>query len=338
MIGVDLAKSVFQLHGASMTGQPKFRKKLSRQGFAEFMSKQPPAIVVMEACGSAHYWAREICSLGHEVKLIAPQYVKPFVKRQKNDAADAEAIVIAAQRPEMRFVELKSTEQQSRAILFRARERLVHQRTELVNALRACLYEFGHIVPQGIHQLGRIKGILDEPNSDLPELMREECGDLMKQIAEKTVRINARTAKIKALAAEADTARRLQTIPGVGPLTALAVEAFAPPMESFRCGRDFAAWLGLVPRQFSSGGKERLGQVSKAGQSDIRRLLIIGAMSRLNWLGRKSIPEGSWLARIAARKPRMLVAIALANKMARTIWALLTKNEDYRVSAQMAAA
>lgn len=159
----------------------------------------------------------------------------------------------------------------------------------------------------------------------------------MKQIAEKTVRIDARTAKIKALAAEADTARRLQTIPGVGPLTALAVEAFAPPMESFRSGRDFAAWLGLVPRQFSSGGKERLGRVSKAGQSDIRRLLIIGAMSRLNWLGRKTIPEGSWLARIAARKPRMLVAIALANKMARTIWALLTKNEDYRDSTQVAA-
>jgi len=326
MIGVDLAKSVFQVHGASMTGQPKFRKKLSRQGFAEFMAKQPPAIVVMEACGSAHYWAREMNSLGHEVKLIAPHYVKPFVKRQKNDAADAEAIVIAAQRPEMRFVEAKSTEQQSRAILFRARERLVHQRTELVNALRACLYEFGHVVPQGLHQLGRIKGILDEPNSDLPELMRDECGDLIKQIAEKTVRIDARTAKIKALAAEADTARRLQTIPGVGPLTALAVEAFAPPMESFGSGRDFAAWLGLVPRQFSSGGKERLGRVSKAGQSDIRRLLIVGAMSRLNWLGRRSIPEGSWLARIAARKPRMLVAIALANKMARTIWALLTKN------------
>jgi len=338
MIGVDLAKSVFQVHGASMTGQLKFRKKLSCQGFAEFMAKQPPAIVVMEACGSANYWAREISRLGHEVKLIAPHYVKPFVKRQKNDAADAEAIVIAAQRPEMRFVEPKSMGQQSRAILFRARERLVHQRTELVNALRACLYEFGHIVPQGIHQLGRIQGILDEPNSDLPELMREECGDLMKQIAEKTVRISARTAKIKALAAEADTARRLQTIPGVGPLTALAVEAFAPPMESFRCGRDFAAWLGLVPRQFSSGGKGRLGRVSKAGQSDIRRLLIIGAMSRLNWLGRKSIPESSWLARIAARKPKMLVAIALANKMARIIWALLAKNEDYRDSAQVAAA
>ena len=158
MIGVDLAKAVFQVHGAAITGQPKFRKKLSRQGFSKFMAEQPPAVVVMEACGSAHYWAREMIRLGHEVKLIAPQYVKPFVKRQKNDAADAEAIVIAAQRPEMRFVEPKCAEQQSRAILFRARERLVHQRTELVNALRACLYEYGHVVPQGIHQIKRISG------------------------------------------------------------------------------------------------------------------------------------------------------------------------------------
>jgi len=338
MIGVDLAKNVFQLHAASITGHPKYRKKLPRNNFAAFMAQQPPAIVVMEACGSAHYWAREMIKLGHEVKLIAPQYVKPFVKRQKNDAADAEAIVTAAQRPEMRFVDPKTAEQQSRAILFRARERLVHQRTELVNALRACLYEYGHVVPQGIHNIKRIEGILDVPNSDLPDLMREECKELLVQIAEKTIRINARTGKIKALAAEADAARRLQTIPGVGPLTALAVEAFAPAMECFKCGRDFAAWLGLVPRQFSSGGKERLGRISKAGQADIRRLLIIGAMSRLNWLGRKSIPEDSWLARLAARKPRMLVAIALANKMARTIWALMTKGEDYRDSAQAAVA
>jgi len=338
MIGVDLAKTVFQLHGASMTGELKFRKKLSRGSFAKFMAEQPPAVIVMEACGSAHYWAREMSRYGHEVKLIAPHYVKPFVKRQKNDAADAEAIVVAAQRPEMRFVDPKTAEQQSRAILFRARERLVHQRTELANALRGCLYEYGHAIPKGMHQLKRINEILNNPNSDLPDLMREECRDLMDQIAEKTVRIDARTVKIKALAAEADTARRLQTIPGVGPLTALAVEAFAPPMESFRCGRDFAAWLGLVPRQFSSGGKERLGRISKAGQADIRRLLIIGAMSRLTWLTRKSITEGSWLARMAARKPRMLVAIALANKMARTIWAVLTKNEDYRVPTRAAVA
>jgi transposase len=336
MIGVDLAKNVFQLHAASMTGQLRFSRKLSREKFRSFMAGQPPAVVVMEACGSAHYWAREMVRLGHEVKLIAAQYVRPFVKRQKNDAADAEAIVIAAQRPEMRFVEPKTAEQQSRAILFRARERLVRQRTELINALRACLYEYGHIIPQGAHQIKRVAEILDTPNSDLPALMREECAELLEQIAEQTVRINARTTKIKALAVEADTARRLQTIPGVGPLTALAVEAFAPPMENFKCGRDFAAWLGLVPRQFSSGGKERLGRISKAGQADIRRLLIIGAMSRLNRLGRKSIPETSWLAHIAARKPRMLVAIALANKMARTIWALMTKNEDYRVPAQAA--
>lgn len=338
MIGVDLAKNVFQLHAASMAGQLQFRKKLSRQSFAKFMAEHPPAVVVMEACGSAHYWAREMIRLGHEVKLIAPHYVKPFVKRQKNDAVDAEAIVIAAQRPEMRFVEPKSEDQQSRAILFRARERLVHQRTELINALRASLYEFGHVVPQGIHQIKRIEAILDDTNSDLPELMREECRDLLDQIAVLTARIEARTVKVRVLSAERDIARRLQTMPGVGPLTALAIEAFAPPMENFRGGRDFAAWLGLVPRQFASGGKERLGRISKAGQADIRRLLIIGAMSRLNWLGRKAIPENSWLARMMERKPRMLVAIALANKMARTIWAMLTKNEDYRDSTQVRAA
>jgi len=320
-----------------MTGHVRFRKKLSRLQFPRFMAEQPPAIVVMEACGSAHYWAREMKKLGHEVKLIAPQYVRPFVKRQKNDAADAEAIVVAAQRPEMRFVEAKSEAQQARAILFRARERLVHQRTELVNALRAVLYEFGHIVPQGIGRIKRIEMIFEAPNSDIPELVREECRDLIKQIAEKTDRIEARMKKIKEISAQTGIARRLQTMPGVGPLTALAVEAFAPAMEGFRCGRDFAAWLGLVPRQHSSGGKERLGRISKAGQADIRRLLIIGAMSRLNWLGRRSIPEGSWLARMLSRKPRMLVAIALANKMARQIWAMLTKKEDYRDPASVVA-
>ncbi len=330
MIGVDLAKTVFQVHGASMTGQPKFRKKLSRQNFPKFMADQPPAVVVMEACGSAHHWAREMIRLGHEVRLIAPHYVKPFIKRQKNDEADAEGIVIAAQRPEMRFVEPKSASQQSTAILYRSRQRLVRQRTEIVNALRACLYEYGHIVPLGIQNIGRIREILEEKSSDLPLLMREECFEMLDQIAEQTTRIAARTTKIKELAATQETSRRLQTVPGVGPLTAMAVQAFAPPMESFRNGRDFAAWLGLVPRQFSSGGKERLGRITKAGQADIRQMLIIGAMSRLNWMGRKSIPDGSWLAGMLMRKPRMLVAIALANKMARQIWAMLTSNEDFR--------
>ncbi|UVK35536.1 IS110 family transposase (plasmid) [Mesorhizobium sp. AR10] len=330
MIGVDLAKNVYQLHGASMTGQVKFRRKLLRGQFLRFMESQPAAVVVMEACGSAHHWARELVNLGHEVKLIAPQYVRPFVKRQKNDAADAEAIVTAAQRPEMRFVEPKSADQQAKGILFRARERIVHQRTELVNALRAVLYEYGHVVPLGIGHLKRIDAIVEDVSVVLPELVREECRDLLVQIAEKTTRIEDKTRKIVELAKQDDKAKRLQTMPGVGPMIAMAIEAFAPAMESFRSGRDFAAWLGLVPRQFSSGGKERLGKVSKAGQADICRLLIIGAMVRVNWASRKPPAQGSWLARMITRKPRMLVAIALANKMARRMWAMLTKQEDYR--------
>lgn len=338
IIGVDLAKRVFQVHGASMTGHVKFRKKQTREQFRKFMSAQPACVVVFEACGSASYWAREMEALGHVVKLIAPQYVRPFVKRQKNDAADAEAMVIAARQPEMRFVAPKTAEQQAKAVIFRSRERLVHQRTELVNALRAVLYEFGHVFPTGRVHLKRIEALLDDPDSDLPSLIIAECQDLLAQIAEKTERVDLKTKGLKALADETDTARRLQTMPGIGPLTALAVEAFAPDMAQFKCGRDFAAWLGLVPRQHSTGGKQRLGRVSKAGQADIRRLLIIGAMSRLNWLGRRTIPEDSWLSRLAARKPRMLVAIALANKMARAIWAMLTKNEDYRAPAQGTAA
>jgi transposase len=329
MIGVDLAKAVFQVHGALRTGEVQFRKKLTRKQFSAFIAQQEPSLVIFEACGSAHYWAREVEALGHEVKLIAPQYVRPFVKRQKNDAADAEAIVIAARQPEMRFVDPKTVEQQSRAAVFRGRERLVRQRTTDVNALRALLYEHGHVFPTGIRHLDRMTALVDEA-SELPVLVQEECRDLLAQIAEKTARIDQRTTKLKALANHSDRARRLQTMPGVGPLTAVALEAFGPDMVQFKTGRDFAAWLGLVPRQHSSGGKERLGRMTKAGQADIRRLLIIGAMSRLGWLGQRTIAEGSWLSRMLARKPKMLVAIALANKMARQIWAMLTKKEDYK--------
>ena len=330
MIGVDLAKSVFQLHGASKAGHFKFRKKVTRAQFRDFMAKHEPAIVVMEACGSASYWAREMAKFGHEVRLIAPQYVRPFVKRQKNDAADAEAIVIAARQPEMRFVVPKTVEQQSRAAVFRSRERLVHQRTGDVNALRALLYEHGHVFPIGIRHLDRMTVLVEDETSDLPIPIREECQDLLVQISEKTARIARRTSKLKRLAAGSDRARRLQTMPGVGPLTAIAVEAFGPDMAQFKTGRDFAAWLGLVPRQHSSGGKARLGRMTKAGQADIRRLLIIGAMSRVIGRGRHKIKAESWVGGILSRKPKMLVAIALANKMARQMWAMLTKNEDYR--------
>lgn len=207
-----------------------------------------------------------------------------------------------------------------------------------MNALRSVLYEYGHIAPRGIAHLKRIEAILVEPNSDLPRLVREECQDLLEQINEKTARIETKTAKARTLSQTIDAARRLQTMPGVGPQTALAISSFAPPMESFRRGRDFAAWLGLVPRQLSSGGKERHGRISQAGQTDIRYLLITGAMSRLTRLARRSIPEGSWLAMMLHRKPLMLVAIALANKMARGLWAMMTKQEDYRAPARAVAA
>ncbi len=337
MIGVDFSKWVFLLHGASMVGEVRFRKKLTRPQFERFMSGHTPAIVVMEACGGAHFWARRMRELGHEVKLIAPQYVRPFVKRQKNDAADAEAIVIAAQRPEMRFVEPKTIDQQARATLFRGRERLVRQRTELINALRGVLYEHGHVFPMGARNLKRIEAFLTDAGHNLHPLVHEECMELVELIHDKTARITVKTKQAEALSSQAETTRRLKTIPGVGALTALAVETFAPPMESFKSGRDFAAWLGIVPRQHSSGGKQRLGKISKAGQGDIRRLLIMGAMTRLTPRGRLGISPGSWLARMLERKPKMLVAIALANKMARQIWALLTKQEDYREPDQAAA-
>jgi len=338
MIGVDLAKNVFQVHGALRTGEVQFRKKLTRTQFPVFMAQQEPCLVIFEACGGANYWAHEMRTIGHEVKLIAPQYVRPFVKRQKNDAADAEAIIIAARQPEMRFVAPKTVEQQSRAAVFRGRERLVHQRTADVNALRALLHEHGHVFPQGTRSLNRMKALVEDETTDLHALIRQECADLLAQISEKTARITERTVKLKTLAADSDRSRRLQTMPGVGPLTAVAVEAFGPDMAQFKTGRDFAAWLGLVPKQHSSGGKERLGRMTKAGQADIRRLLIIGAMSRLNWLGQRSIIEGSWLSRMLARKPKMLVAIALANKMARQMWAMMIKNEDYRNPALATAA
>jgi transposase len=338
MIGVDLAKRVFQLHVASMTGEVKDRKKLTRDQFRRYMTEQPNCVVVFEACGSAHYWAREMNGLGHEAKIIPAQYVKPFVKRHKNDRNDAEAIVVAAQRPEMRFASVKAEEQQARAVVFRGRERLVHQRTELVNALRSVLYEYGHAFPVGFVHVKKIEALIEAPNCDLPALVIGECQDLLAQIAEKTERIKAKDKLIKELAKESEVTRRLQTMPGVGPMTALAVEAFAPDMAQFSCGRDFAAWLGLVPLQNSTGGKSRLGKMSKMGQVDIRRLLIIGAMSRIIGRARHRISDDSWLGRKLAARPKMLVGITLANKMARQIWAMLTKNEDYRDPALVGAA
>jgi transposase len=338
IIGVDLAKNVFQVHGAAADGSVVFRRKVTRSQFYWFMSEQPRCIVAMEACGGSHYWAREMKQLGHEVRLIAPRYVKPFIKRQKNDAADAEAIVEAALRPTMRYVEPKTAEQQSRAIVFRTREQFVNQRTEAINALRSHLYEFGYVAPQGIGHLPRLEEVIENPNSDLPRLARDICRELLDQIAQLTTRIKALKKTIDTMSKEAETSRRLQTMPGMGPISALAVETFAPPMEQFKRGRDFAAWLGLVPRQNSTGGKQRLGKTSKMGQRDIRRLLIIGAMAVVRWALRHGAPQNPWLARMLQRKPPMVAAFALANKMARGIWAMLTRSENYRGPVSVGAA
>jgi len=330
IIGVDLAKRVFQVHGAAADGSVVFRRKLSRARLLPFLERQPACTVAMEACATSHHWGREIAKLGHVVKAIPPIYVKPLVKRQKNDAADAEAIAEAAARPTMRFVALKTEDQQARGMIFRTRDLLVRQRTQLINALRGHLAEYGVVAAQGIVHVGCLREAIEDPQTRLPAVVRDIGRTCLDQIAACSEKVAEMERTLRAEAAEAATAVRLQTMPGIGPIGAMAIEAFAPPMASFRRGRDFAAWLGLVPRQKSTGGKQILGKTSKMGQRDIRRLLIIGAMSVVRSAVRNGAPEGSWLARMLARKPRMLVAIALANKMARSVWAMLVKQEDYR--------
>ena len=268
IIGVDLAKNVFQLHRAAADGSFVFRKKLSRPQFARFMADHPACEVAMEACPSAHHWARQLTGRGHRVRLIAPHYAKPFLKRQKNDAADAEAIAEAATRLTMRFVEPKTEEQQARAVAFRAREQLVKQRTEAINALRAYLYEFGHVAPEGIGYLPRLAQVVADPGSDLPDLARDICRMAVEQVELLTARLAAVTAKIAAASRAAAMPRQLQTMPGIGPIGALAIETFAPPMNQFRRGRDFAAWPRLVPRQHSSGGKQRPRRWGSATSGD----------------------------------------------------------------------
>ena len=330
IIGLDLAKRSFQAHGALADGGVGFRKKLSREKVLGFFAEQPRCVVAMEACGSAHHWGRAIRDLGHEVRLIPPAYVKPFVKRQKNDATDAEAIAEAASRPTMRFVAVKTEGQQARAMLFRTRDLLVRQRTQLINALRGHLSEHGAVAAQGPANVKVLEEVVED-QTRLPLLVVELARVFLDQIEGLSNTI-FKLAKVTAQeAACGETTRRLQTMPGVGPIAALAIETFAPPMDVFKRGRDFAAWLGLVPRQHSTGGKQVLGKISKMGQRDIRRLLIIGAMTVVRSALRKGAPEGSWLQRMLARKPKMLVAIALANKMARSVWAMLAKGEDFRV-------
>ena len=331
IIGLDLAKNIFQAHGAGSDGAVVFRKKISRTKLIEFFRSVPACIVAMEACGASHHWAREIAALGHEVRLIAPIYVKPFVKRNKNDAADAEAIAEAASRPTMRFVAVKSVEQQAAGMALKIRDLLVRQRTQTINALRGHMAEYGIIAPNGPVHVARLAQSIDSRDQRLPPTVIDLCSMLLSQIASLGEQIDLLEKEIRERARHDETAKRLMTIPGIGVISATALQALAPAAGSFGRGRDFAAWLGLTPRQKSSGGKPRLGATTKMGQRDLRRLLICGAVAVVRWARRKGAPEGSWLARMLARKPPLLVAVALANRTARIAWALMAKGGVYRV-------
>ena len=337
MIGIDLAKNSFQLHGMEADGSVAFRRKLGRAKLLDFVAAQPRCVVAMEACGGAHHWGREIGALGHEVRLMPPFYVKPYVKRQKNDATDAAAICEAASRPTMRFVAVKTREQQARMMLFRTRDLLVRQRTQTINALRGHLAEFGIVAPKGRVHVGRLAEALADPAAELPAAVRELGGLLLGRIAGLDEQIAGLEKEVRTEALRDEDAVRLMSVPGIGPVCALAIQAFAPPLEGFERGRDFAAWLGLVPRQHSTGGKPRLGRISKMGQRDLRRLLVVGAMSVIQNAARRGKIDDPWLAGMLARKPRKLVAVALANRMARIVWALMTKQESYRAPAPAAA-
>jgi transposase len=279
-IVLDLAKHVFQAHRASASGAVLFRKRLRREQVLRFFASQPRCRVAMEACASGHYWARAISDLGHEVRLIPPAYVKPFVKRQKNDMADAEAICEAAQRPTMRFVAVKSEAKQATAVIFRARDLLVGQRTQIINALRGHLAEYGLIAPQGPSHIERLIAQIEDPASGIPEVARSCLGRLIEMLRHLQNEITTLDREITVRAKSDDVARRLMTILGIGPLIATAIEALAPPSEIFSSGRDFAAWIGLTPVQRSTGGKERLGRTSRMGERTLRRLLIFCGQRR----------------------------------------------------------
>ena len=337
MIGLDIAKRVFQARGADSVGNEVFRKKLARGKVLIFLASQPSCVIALEVCGGAHHWGREITKLGHRVKLIAPKYVKPFVKRQKNDAADAEAICEAAQRPTMRFVAVKSAEAQAGVLVFRTRDLLVRQRTQIINALRGHLTEYGLVVAQGPGHVAELIECIKDPRCDLPQEARPILCVLTASLKDLNEKITLLDREIIRRAREDQVARRLMTIPGIGPITATAIAALAPPVETFKRGRDFAAWVGLTPLQRSTGGKQRRGATSKMGERTIRRLLIIGASAVVRQAVRRGAPQGSWLARKLARKPRMLISVALANKMARIAWALLAKGDVYKAPVAVAA-
>ncbi len=335
-IGLDLAKNVFQVHGVDGAGQTVIRRQLRRCGVLPFFKKQPPCLVGMEACATSHHWARAIRALGHEVRLMPPRYVKAYVKRNKNDAADAEAICEAVTRPSMRFVAIKTVEQQSVLVLHRTRELLVRQRTGVVNAIRAHMAEFGVVARVGLPQVKLlIEVIADEEDARIPPEARTCLKGLVVHFISLTREIVGAERRIQKWHRSNQASRRLETIPGIGPITASALAASITDPSLFKSGRDMAAWIGLVPREDSSGGKQRMGRISKQGDQYLRWLLVAGAMSVIRQAKRRgtNIP---WLADLIARKPTKVAAVALANKTARIAWVLLSHDVTYRKPAPVA--
>jgi len=336
-IGLDIAKNVFQIHGIDAAEKVVVRKQLRRGQVMKFFAALSPCLVGMEACATAHYWARELTKLGHEVRLMPARDVKAYVKRNKNDAADAAAICEAVRRPTMRFVGVKSAEQQGRLMQHRTRDLLLRQRTQLINALRGHMGELGMVAAQGREGLKTLLAIVAKgADEHLPVDARASLIVLATQLEALQTMIRAIEKRIVAQHRASEASKRLATIPGIGVLGASAITATVTDPSAFRSGRDFAAWIGLVPRQDSTGGKQKLGPISKQGDRYLRRLLVIGAHSVLR-RAKQSPQNYPWLTQLLARRPFKVVAVALANKMARVAWALLARGGTYRVP-QLAAA
>jgi len=329
-IGLDIAKSVFQVHGIDATGEVVLRRRLTRARVVPFFAKLAPCLVGIEACASAHYWARELKKLGHDARLMPPSYVKPYVKRQKNDTADAEAICEAVSRPTMRFVEVKTPEQQSVMVLHRTRVMLMRQRIQLSNAIRGHLAEFGLVAPIGRMGLQTLINILfDEKDGRVPAEARYCLQMLVDQLRLANAQILENDRRIRTSARATDVGRRLMGIPGVGPVLASAFVASVPDPAMFKSGRNLAAWIGLVPRQNSSGGKERLGGITKQGNRYLRQMLVVGSLAVIRYAERHGTRR-PWLVKLMARRATKVAAIALANKTARMVWAIMTSGQRYR--------
>ncbi len=330
-IGMDTSKYIFQVHGVDAAEQPVLRKRLGRKQMLEFFARLSPTVIGMEACGAAHYWARELCKLGHEVKLMAPQLVKPYVARNKNDGRDAEALCEAMSRPSMRFVPVKTAEQQAALMLTGIRDGLIARRTQLSNAIRGYAAEFGLITPKGLDKIEPLLARMAQDES-LPKLARELFAVQGREYARLQAELKAVEAKLLAWHRADALSRRLAQIPAIGPIIATTLVMKTPDPRVFRSGRHFAAWLGLTPRDHSTAGKTRLGKITRAGDEILRRLLVVGATAVIQQARRGRGHPSRWLLALLKRKPPKLAAVALANKIARIAWKLMATGECYDAS------